>query len=126
MQTYNWMAIPTEINPKYIISAFENIINAEKVEKYTEQMLETYDTEYTFPPIMWYPVIIDEDIMEDERYFVNWEEIEEEDIWKLCWFVTDWHHRAISAYNAKKRYIDLELDRSSITRQEELDYFDNN
>lgn len=121
--TYNWIKVPENFNPKMIISAFDNPIDYNKVDKYTEDMLNEYDFEYTFPPIMWFPSIIDEDMVDNE-YFLTGEPVSEDDIWKICWYVTDWHHRVLSAINANKKYIDVELDRSTITIESELELFD--
>lgn len=122
---YNWLNVPESINPRYIISAFENPVNSSTVDEYTEVMMNEYDTEYTFPPIMWYPSIITEDTIDEYYEFINWNEILRSDIWKVAWFVTDWHHRSMAANNAWKRYIDVELDRSTITDEKELEDFDN-
>lgn len=121
---YNWLEIPKEISPFEIVSAFENAIDDNKIEQYTNNMLETYDFEYTFPPIKWFPLIIDEDIINKYQFFLSWKEIPNDYIWKKIWAVTDWHHRVISACNAHKKYIDLELDRSTITNENELEEYD--
>ena len=121
---YNWINVPDSISPKYIISAFANPIDYSKIDEYTDAMQEEYDIEYTFPPITWYPWIITEDIIDQYAQFINWEDIEYSDIWKLAWFVTDWHHRSIAANNVWKKFVDVELDRSTITDIDELEEFD--
>jgi len=124
--TYNWLEIPDSISPLKLIPWFENPIE-NKVYDYIDAMNETYDIEYTFPPIKGYPIQITEDdvwtelitgIDQDIRY------ITEEDINDIFWVVTDWFHRSVAAITTGKKYIDVELDRNSITNQDELNKYD--
>lgn len=125
MLKYNWITIPEEIKTKYIFSAFSNPVDIDKLTEYTEKMSETLDIEYNFPPIMWYPIIIDQDLYDEyEWFFINGEYIEDEDFGKVAWCVTDWHHRSLAAFNSWKIYIDVELDRSTITDEDELTDYD--
>lgn len=124
MLKYNWQDVPDTINPKMVISAFENMIDYDKVEQYTEVMQSEYDFEYTFPPILWYPSIITEDMVDNEDMFLSGDEITSDLIGKACWMVTDWHHRTLAAVNSWKTYIDVELDRTAITDPLEVEAFD--
>ncbi len=65
------------------------------------------------PAIQGYPSIIDESDI--GNFFINGSEVTPEDIGKMCWFVTDGHHRSTAAYNAKLPYVFVELDYSTIT-----------
>lgn len=121
---YNWINIPDEISPFKIVSAFANPVDTEKVSQYTEDMQETFDIEYTFPPIMWFPEIVTNETLEEHSHFMWGDEITEDDLWSLIWNVTDWHHRVLAACNAWKKYISLKLDRSTITNEDELMEYD--
>jgi len=117
---YNGLNVPNTINPNLVISAFSNPIDEEKVEKYTAKMQEEM-LSHDFPPIMGFPTEIDENDIGD--YFLNGNEITEDDIGKRAWKVTDGHHRTLSAINAHLPYIRTELDFSTVTNQAE--YFEN-
>lgn len=118
------MNVPDTINPRMIVSAFDNMIDSDKVEQYTEVMQSEYDFEYTFPPILWYPSIITDDMVTFQDEFLSWDVITDDMVGKECWMVTDWHHRTLAAINSWKTYIDVELDRNTITDPAELEAFD--
>jgi hypothetical protein len=120
MQTYNGLNVPTTISPKFIISAFENEICFDKVEKYTNIMREEMLSN-NFPPIKGFPCIIDEDDL--EGWFIDGSNIAETYLGKLCWMVTDGHHRSIAAASAKLPYINVELDYSTITDEKDFKNF---
>jgi len=124
MLKYNWIEVPESISPLKLLPWFSNPLELDKLNKYIEDMEETYDIEYTFPPIIWYPKIIDDwDVWEEMITDINWETqnfIEEKDIWQLFFVVTDWFHRSVAAITTNKKFIDTELDRNSITDMEEL------
>ena len=122
MKTYNGINVPNQIKPSMIISAFENEMDFEKVEEYT-QIMKVEMLSHSFPPIMGFPTIIDEDDV--GQYFLNGEEIEERHIGKLAWKVTDGHHRATSSINANLPYIEVELDYGTITSKIDLENFRN-
>jgi hypothetical protein len=112
MSTYNGLIVPDRVDPNLIISAFSNVIEGDKVYKYT-RLMESYMLSHNFPPIQGYPIIINEqDIGE---YFLNDEEIVESDIGKKAWRVTDGHHRSLAAISALLPYIYVELDYGCIT-----------
>lgn len=117
---YNEINVPPLIRTDRIISAFANPVENHKVEAYTEafkiQMLS-----HDFPAISGYPVIIDDDDIGD--YFMTGEEVEEQHLGLLCWKVTDGHHRTLAAINADLPHLEVELDYSCITSQEELKQF---
>lgn len=117
---YNDINVPPLIRTDRIISAFQNSIEKHKVETYTEVM-QIEMLSHDFPPIEGYPVIIgDEDIGD---YFMTDEQINETHLGLLCWKVTDGHHRTLSAINANLPHLEVKLDYSCITNQEELNQF---
>jgi len=128
MLKYNWIEVPESISPLKLIAWFDNPLEMDKLEKYIDNMNETYDLEYTFPPILGYPIIIDKwDVWKEMITDINWETqgfVDTNNIWQLFFVVTDWFHRSTAAITTWKKYIDIELDRESITNQEELKVFD--
>ena len=116
-RTYNGLRVPKTVDTNLLVSAFENAMDFDKIEEYTdvyrEQMLSN-----EFPPILGHPSILDEGDI--GNYFMNGDEITEDDLGKQVWMVTDGHHRSISAINAKVPYISVELDYSTITDEKEL------
>jgi len=115
---YNGIRIPKQVNPNTVISSFQNEMDWDKVERYTQEMKEKM-LSHDFPPITGFPSIINESDIGQK--FLNGNEITEEDIGKQVWKVTDGHHRAISAINAELPYIEVELDYSTITDPNELE-----
>lgn len=111
-QTYNGLTVPKTISPQLIISAFANEIEYSKVEQYT-QIMQSEMMGHDFPPIMGYPVIIDENDTCD--YFLNGEEVSDSMIGKLAWKVTDGHHRSLAAIAANLPHIEVKLDYGTIT-----------
>jgi len=118
--TYNGLNVSKRINTNRIISAFENDINWNKIDKYTAEMQEKM-LSHDFPAILGFPSVICEDDL--GKCFLTNEEITEEHIGIFVWNVTDGHHRSISAINANIPYLEVELDYSCITVEEELKQF---
>jgi len=119
-QTYNGLTVPKTINPQLIISAFANEIEYSKVEQYT-QIMQSEMLGHDFPPIMGYPVIIDEnDIC---NYFLNGDEVIDSMIGKLAWKVTDGHHRSLAAIAANLPHIEVTLDYGTITDPKDFTNF---
>lgn len=114
---YNDITIPPLIRTDRIISAFENCIERDKLEKYTELMQQEM-LSHDFPPIQGYPMIIDETDFGD--YFLTGEEIDESHLGLLCWKVTDGHHRSLAAIAAELPHLAVTLDYSCITQKEQL------
>jgi len=117
MKTYNGINVPSQIKPNLIISVFSNDTSMDKVEQYTEVM-KAEMLGHNFPPIMGYPVIIDEDDL--EGWFIDGSNIPETMLGKLAWKVTDGHHRSLAAINAQLPYITVMLDYSTITNETDL------
>ena len=119
--TYNGLNVPPLIRVDRIISAFENCIDFDKVEQYTEIMRREM-LNHQFPPIQGYPVILtEEDYLTTN--FLNGEYVEEHNIGQIAWKVTDGHHRTIAAIEANVPHLEVELDYSCITNEEELKQF---
>ncbi len=122
MLTYNDILVPDRINTNKIISAFENSIDYSKIDEYTQTMQELM-LSHEFPAISGYPhKLTNEDI---GITFLNGEQVESKNIGNLVWFVTDGHHRAISAINANIPYLFTELDFSTITTEKDMENFRN-
>lgn len=123
MQTYNGIKVPTTVNPKYIISAFQNEMDYNKVEEYA-RIMSIKMLSHEFPPIQGYPCKIDEDdIMHNS--FIDGRKIQPYDLGKTCWRVTDGHHRSLAANIADLPHIETTLDYSCITSEEDFKNFDN-
>lgn len=120
MKTYNDIIIPLSIKTDRILSAFSNMIDNNKIEEYTIVMCREM-LSHDFPPIKGYPSIINEDDI--GKCFLNNEEVEEHHIGCLVWYVTDGHHRTLSAINANLPYLETELDYSCITNENDLKQF---
>ncbi len=88
MITYNNINVPHSIKTNRIISAFQNEMDFDKVEKYTAIMKELM-LSHDFPPIMGYPRIIDEDDIGEN--YLNGEPVEFYHVGQLVWMVTDGH-----------------------------------
>lgn len=117
---YNGINVPPLIRTDRIISAFQNEIDESKIEEYTNVMRREM-LSHDFPPINGYPSIIDEDDI--GMLFLNGEEVDKSHIGTLVWYVTNGHHRAISAINAELPHLATELDCSCITDEKELQQF---
>jgi hypothetical protein len=120
--TYNGIRVPETISPKMIISAFQNLVDNEKVQEYSEKMKEEM-LSHDFPPIEGYPRIIDQDDVDSNIEFLNGDQVTEEYIGKMAWMVTDGHHRSLAAIEANLPYLEVKLDYSTITDPEELKQF---
>jgi len=119
-QTYNGLFVPSQIKTDRIISAFCNEIDVQKIESYTEIMREQM-LSHPFPPISGFPSIIDESNFGD--CFLTGEEITGEHVGQIAWFVTDGHHRAMSAVNASLPFVETALDYSTITNETDFKNF---
>lgn len=117
MKTYNDITIPPIIRVDRIISAFENIIDQDKLDLYTETM-KAEMLSHDFPPILGFPTIITDDDTND--FFISGEKITEEHIGQLAWKVTDGHHRSLAAIKAGLPHLEVNLDYSCITSEEDL------
>lgn len=114
---YNDITVPPLIRTDRIISAFSNCINDKKVQEYADIMQQDM-LSHDFPPIKGYPAIIDDN--DTGKTFMNGEEITEENIGQLCWNVTDGHHRTLAAITAHLPHLEVKLDYSCITSEEDL------
>lgn len=101
------------ISPNYVISAFDNPISNDKIEKYSDDMRLNMMS-HDFPPIKGYPIIIDDSYIERYGYFLNGEKITKQDLGKYAWIVTDGHHRVISALNAGLTELKTSIDYSYV------------
>lgn len=120
MKTYNGIIVPKQIKTNRIISAFQNAMDFEKIDNYTNIM--RYEMlSHSFPPITGFPTIIDEDDIGQE--FLTGEEITEKHIGVLAWKVTDGHHRSVSAIEARIPYLETELDYSTLTSEVDMQNF---
>lgn len=117
MKTYNGIIVPETIKTEYIISAFANEIDQEKLEKYT-QIMQQEMLQHNFLPIFGYPSILDESDIGNK--FLTGKEVTEEHIGKLVWFVTDGHHRSLAAIDANIPWLRVELDYNTITSEEDM------
>lgn len=114
---YNDINIPPLIRVDRIISAFSNCIDDNKVELYTN-IMRAEMLSHEFPPIEGFPTIIDENDIGD--YFMTQEEITEDHIGQLAWKVTDGPHRTLAAIEAQLPHLEITLDYSCITSEEDL------
>ncbi len=117
MITYNEIKVPETIRTNRIISAFENYMDADKIETYTEVMRSEM-LGHNFPPITGHPHIISEDDLGE--YFLDGNEITEEHMGNLVWYVTDGHHRSVAAINAEIPYLEVEMDFSTFTTERDM------
>lgn len=102
-----------------IISAFENEIDEEKLAEYTA-IMQIYMLSHDFPPIMGYPSVIDRQMVEDGIEFLDGEIVTENMLGEAVWFVTDGHHRTISAIAAHVPTMDCTLDYNCLTSERDL------
>lgn len=119
-QTYNGMKVPTQIDPRLIISAFDNEIDQQKVEDFTV-ILKLDMLGHNFPEIAGFPHIIDENDLSKE--FLCGDPVTEEYIGKLAWMVTDGHHRSLAAIAAQLPYFPTTLDYNTITDEKDFNNF---
>lgn len=117
---YNGMNVPATIKTGLIISAFENAIEPDKLQLYTD-IMSVEMLGHSFPPIQGYPHEIDDSDI--GGYFLNGNPIEWADLGKIAWKVTDGHHRSLAAIEANLPYIETALDYSCITEESELKQF---
>jgi len=111
VRTYNGITVPTLIHSSKIISAFDNVIDEESLDYYRMKGLDDVE------PILGYPDIICEDDIGKE--FISGQEVTEEHIGDIVWYVTDGHHRSIVA-NEQGVNLLVELDSSCIVLEGEL------
>lgn len=124
MATYNGIRVPESIRTCMIISAFQNEIDYSKVELYADVMREEM-LNHNFPPIMGYPSILTEDDVDQSQQFLSGEDITEDHIGQLAWFVTDGHHRSLAAIEANLPTLPTTLDYNTITNETDLKNFNN-
>lgn len=105
------------IPPKYVISAFSNVISSEKIEKYSNVMSSEMMGNQ-FPPIKGYPIFIDDNDIERFGYFLSGEKISKDDLGKYAWVVTDGHHRVISALNVALPQLKTSIDYSYVDEED--------
>lgn len=124
---YNDISIPKFINPRKIISAFQNEIDELKVKNYSEILHEySVNPEYAgrwdeiFPPILGFPSRINEEDIGSET--LSGDIITEENIGEIYWNVTDGHHRSLAYINQKTNRIPVYIDKSTITNYRQLKY----
>jgi hypothetical protein len=120
MQTYNGVNVPSTIKTGLIVSAFQNEIDHEKLIEYRDIMSHEM-LAHSFPPIMGFPSEIDENDI--GNLFINGEEIQESDLGKKVWYVTDGHHRSMAASDAGIPYLEVTLDYSTITNETDFKNF---
>lgn len=121
MTTHNGIQVPTTIRSNRIISAFCNPIDKYKVENYTERMLhqDGYLPD-AIPAIMGYPDIVDQETIDKNLCFLNGDEVTDEHIGQMIWYVTDGHHRSIAANDAELPFLNVEVDPSTFTVEQDL------
>ena len=108
--------------PSRIISAFENCMDYEKIETYTEIMKQEMMS-HDFPPILGLLHTIDENDIEDDTCFLSGEQIEYKHIGQRAWKVTDGHHRSIAAINACLPSIECQYDYSALVSAKEKELY---
>lgn len=118
METYNGIIIPNIVRTDRISSAFANSIDNNKIDKYS-YIMHVEGTNHNFPPILGFPDIITEDDLENEDFGMldfnsNY------GVGDLYWKVTDGHHRSLAAIQAGLPHLEVNLDYSCITKEEEL------
>lgn len=121
---YNGIQVPESIRTNRIASAFENAVDWDKVQQYaTEMRLQDYNSgQINFPPIMGFPSVIDEDDMNNPEFgLLDIDAPYEKG--DLIWKVTDGHHRTLAAIEAGIYMLDVTLDYSCITSENELKQF---
>jgi len=111
---YNGMLIPSFVRSERIISAFENVIDSQKVEEFKDAMI----CGEQFPPITGYPDVIDEDDV--GKVFMDGSEVVKSDVGQSVWYVTDGHHRTIAAIEAGICRLNVMMDMSCFTDEDEL------
>lgn len=109
------------ISPDLVISAFKNVIEPAKVERYTNIMSHD-EIHHNFPPIKGFPIIIGEDDIKRYEMFLNKKYITKKDIGKYAWVTTDGHHRTLAALNVGLPYLETKLD--SVYLGDEKDYIE--
>lgn len=123
----------------YILSAFENQMDWSKVERYTEELIQSdidgIHPSDVFPPIKGYETTIDKTDLGSNFIWGDLDrmiEVTKEHLGKKVWKVTDGHHRAFAfarAYEQTKllcfKWIETERDYATLTSQEEIENFNN-
>lgn len=103
------------IDPNMIIETFQNGIDSEKLEKYTDIMRDEL-LSHKFPPIKGYPIIITESNI-GEKY-LNGNKVKRKDLGKYAWKITDGHHRVLSALANNLEYVETEIDYSYVNDED--------
>ena len=121
MPTYNGIEIPTMIRTNCIISAFVNEMDESKICEYVDRIQN--DSSYlphAIPAIHGYPDVITEDDLEKDLVFLTGEVVDANAVGQVVWYVTDGHHRSVSAIRAGLRYLNTAIDLSCFTNYDEL------
>lgn len=119
--TYNGIIVPDRFDVNKIKAGFENAIDNNKLEAYTLIMNDLM-LSHPFPEIFGYPSEVDENDV--GGFFLNDEEITEDNIGEIIWVLTDGFHRTLSAIATGVPYLDVQLDRSAITSNSDLELYD--
>lgn len=101
-----------------IISAFQNAMDPEKVNEYTEVMLAE-QLNHEFPAIWGFESVIEADDV-NQLWFMDGHPVLQHHVGLTIWKVTDGHHRTMAAIKAELGWIEVEPDYSCFTTQEEL------
>jgi hypothetical protein len=115
--TYNGLFVPPQIKTGRILSAFENAMDWDKVERFTD-VLRVELLQNDVPPIKGFPDVLSEDDI--GKAFLSGEEVTADHVGERVWYVTDGHHRSLAHIEADVRYIRTELDYTCITSQEDF------
>ena len=119
--TYNGIPIPDMIPVNRIISAFANEIDWGKVEHYRELIRYAEGLlPHCIPEIKGYPDHICEQDVEEGKTFISGELVTEKHIGMPVWYVTDGHHRSISASAEGLPYLNTTMDETTFTDYSEL------
>ena len=122
--TYNGQVIPSEIDKRLIISAFENPIDPDAVEQY-RGIMEIQGIQ-GIAPITGYPDKLTEDDIENGVTFINGEVAGGSDVGKAVWYVTDGHHRSYAALNVDMVHsLPVMMDTTTFTDECELKAYRN-
>ena len=89
------------VKTELIVSAYENDIDLDKLEEYTNYMSEMMLSN-EFPPIHWYWSIAD---WSSQEYFMNWKELKDCKPDEEIFILTDWHHRVLAAIATNTPYL---------------------
>lgn len=121
MLTYNEIQIPECVRVGRIISAFENEIDHQKVERYVDRMSrEEGYFPHCIPAILGYPDVVSSEMVEKGAFYLSGEPVSASHIGELVWFVTDGHHRTLAALQHGLPILNVSMDESTFTKESEL------